>query len=521
MGHRHSAVRGSMTAQSRRIFLSTSRSITSKSAWGIVATQLCDQGHSIVAFSGNESPLLDNLGAEYSVMASDVETAVESADTFSPEVLADYCRYRFSANFATNHQTVIQMMSRLDPVGSFRTLEREVFARKIYLEILSGLASSSPDFAIFDVTPHDAYAFAAMRILEWKGIPLLMFQPSLVGPQVMARKSLTETIDVTLRAQSAKRNRSVLTSVYDLSEGFINRLADGTGTPKMDSQRSKEEKVGTFSARLGALKQTVVKMTTSAGDVPFSMSGHGFVPLLLKRAVNLLSERTLRRNLRRAIDALPSVDEAPGYRFAFLALHYEPERSSIPEGYPFDSQLDAIIAVRELMPDNVMLIVKEHFSQKAAALRGFVGRSPEFYELLTHIPGVLVVGPSSNTRALMSDAECVFTFTGKVGIEAALLGTRVMFLGQPWWAGLPGASGLEDFESYDELLKRSIPSPIAVRRWLSEQIRSSLLPGLASVSPERYNARIARLPERFEEVEAEGILEAFRARVIVASGPQK
>lgn len=507
-----------MTPQAQRIFISTSRSIDAKSAWGMAARRLAEQGHNIVGFSGSDSDLLKELGEDVTVFASDLVTAVEHGGTYSRQVLADYRQYRFSAKYPENHQMVIQMMSRLDAAGTFRMLEREIVARRIYLELLASLETSRPTFGIFDVTPHDSYAFAAMRIFEWKEIPLLMFQPSLVGPQVIARKSLTETVDVSLSPEAVERNRSVLNGVHHLSEGFVDRLEEGSGTPKMDSQKSKEEKVKSVSFRLRTVRQTFVKLATSAGDVPFALSGHGSLPLALRRALNVFSERSLRRNLRGVIDSLASLDEAPRDRFVFLALHYEPERSSIPEGYPFDSQIDAVISVRELVPDDVTLIVKEHFSQKAAALRGFVGRSPQFYGLLKQIPGVVVVGTSSNTRSLMSHAECVFTFTGKVGIEAALLGTRVMFLGQPWWTGLPGATSLTNFESYDELMQKPVANRKVVREWLSEQIQNSLLPGLASVSPERYNSRIANLPDGFERVEAEGIVEAVTARLRVAVG---
>ena len=171
-----------------------------------------------------------------------------------------------------------------------------------------------------------------------------------------------------------------------------------------------------------------------------------------------------------------------------------------------------------MLPDEVTLYVKEHFSQKAAALRGFVGRSPDFYDLLSSIRGVTVLGTNTNTRDLMRSAECVMTFTGKVGIEAAFEGSRVLYFGQPWWGQMPGAHNFHELQSYEELLSAPIPAPAEVKAWLSQQIRTALLPGVSSVPPERHSKRIAQLPTGFEAVEAEGILAAVHAVMQQSNG---
>ena len=406
---------------------------------------------------------------------------------------------------------LLLMMSRVDSTGTFRSLEREVLARKIHLEIFTALADSQPTLGIFDVTPHEALDFALLRVLEWHEIPVLMFQPSLVGPQVMARTSLTDILPLVLDPAVVSQHSEALEEVHRIADASIQRLADGTGTPKMDNQKAKEASVGTLRSRLSALRFSLRRLRVPGRDVAFALTGHIGIPITLRRAAELFLERSLRLSLRKTVQELPSLDQAPTHRFALFALHYEPERSSIPEGYPFDSQLDAIAAVRSMLPEDVSLYVKEHFSQQAAALRGFVGRSPDFYGLLESLPGVTVLGTKTNTRELMRSAECVMTFTGKVGIEAALEGSRVLYLGQPWWGQMPGAHNFHNLKSYQDLLTAPIPPPAEVQSWLAEQIRCSLLPGVSSVPPERHSKRIAQLPPGFEAVEAEGIVAAVHA----------
>lgn len=476
------------------------------------------EGHSIVAFAGNEPPSDWSALDEPRVMPGNIRALMGKPVSISPNAVTEYSRYRRSTAYAETHTMLMLMMSRVDSTGTFRSLEREVLARKMHLEIFGALAETSPTLGVFDVTPHEALDFALMRVLEWKAIPVLMFQPSLVGPQVMARTSLAHTLPLALDPSVEAEHVAALGEVHRIADASIDRLAHGTGTPKMDNQKAKEATVGTLASRVSALRFSLRRLRTPGRDVVFALTGHTRIPVRVRRALELLLERSLRMSLRRKIDNLPSLSAAPSHRFALFALHYEPERSSIPEGYPFDSQLDAIAAVSSMLPDDVTLYVKEHFSQKAAALRGFVGRSPDFYDLLSSIPGVIVLGTNTNTRDLMRSAECVMTFTGKVGIEAAVEGSRVLYLGQPWWGQMPGAHNFQELQSYEELLSAPMPAPAEVKAWLSQQIRTALLPGVSSVPPERHSKRIAQLPTGFEAVEAEGILAAVHAVMQQSNG---
>ena len=113
------------------------------------------------------------------------------------------------------------------------------------------------------------------------------------------------------------------------------------------------------------------------------------------------------------------------------------------------------------------------------------------------------------------------TFTGKVGIEAALEEARVVFLGQPWWENMPGAKNFHHLGAYEELLAAPIPKASEVQEWLAHQVRHSLLPGVSSVPPERHSKRIAVLPDGFEDVEAEGIVAAVHAVILRAELPSQ
>ena len=65
--------------------------------------------------------------------------------------------------------------------------------------------------------------------------------------------------------------------------------------------------------------------------------------------------------------------------FVYFALHFEPERTTNPDGGFFHDQFLAIIHLRKILPEDVNIFVKEHPSQFKVIDRGLKGRSPLFY----------------------------------------------------------------------------------------------------------------------------------------------
>lgn len=452
-------------------------------------------------------------------MPGDIRGLTQAPFEVSTDVLGEYERYRQSNDFSKNHATLLLMMSRVDSTGSFRGLERELLARRVNLEALQILFRARPTVGVFDVTPHEVFTFALLKVLEWYEIPTLMFQPSLVGPQVIARTGIAKVLDVPFPGRDLPQHAHAQAAVVKISLTAQARLRAGTGTIKMDMQRAKEENASNAKARIRAVLATLKRLNRDGQDTDFSLTGHYLPATLLRRGLEVYLERSLRIGLRKSIRKLTDMAQPPNGRYALMALHYEPERSSIPEGLPFESQFDAVIAARKFLPSEVELIVKEHFSQQAAALRGFVGRSPDFYDLVRSLPGVRVVGINSNTRLLVAKAECVVTMTGKVGIEAAGEGTPVLALGQPWWLGMPGSLTIREATTYQSFIDACATTREELDGWLAKMVGNVLLPGLASVPPERYSARTARLPRGFEALEAQALTSAFKRAVDSARSP--
>ena len=191
----------------------------------------------------------------------------------------------------------------------------------------------------------------------------------------------------------------------------------------------------------------------------------------------------IRQELRRR-----QSNSQPSRKFGVFLLHFEPEKTTMPDGGLGDSQIAMVRRARRLLPGDVELIVKEHPSQIKLATNGYLGRSTGFYREVSEIPGVRLVSEIGSDRRWLREAEVVFTVSGTVGLEAALLGAPLLYFGHPWYAGIPGTMNVAEVgngeadEFWARLPPRAEPRDIrsAVERILTtEALRGFASPGHA------------------------------------------
>jgi hypothetical protein len=188
-----------------------------------------------------------------------------------------------------------------------------------------------------------------------------------------------------------------------------------------------------------------------------------------------------------------------------FALHYEPERTSIPEGGEERSQLEQIAKIREFFPRDISIVVREHSSQLSPSLRGFMGRSPHFYAAVRAMDRTLLDHRTANSE-LLDHASWVVTGTGTIGIEAALRGIPVIHFGEPWWTGMPGTISFRELSRNPKIVsKPPRPNPEMVQEFLINRVTIEMLPGGASEDFEQLTRRFPSLTKEFMKESARAV----------------
>jgi hypothetical protein len=153
----------------------------------------------------------------------------------------------------------------------------------------------------------------------------------------------------------------------------------------------------------------------------------------------------LKSGLMKQHDALAR-PPALGEDYVFLALHYQPERATVPMGGLFGDQLVIADWLLAALPPRWKLYVKEHPWQLQPFGRGEVQRSSVFYEQLCRHESVVLVPRETSTAELVRGARAVATVTGSVGWDALCAGVPVLVFGAAWYRDCPSVYNVRNLE---------------------------------------------------------------------------
>ncbi len=138
-------------------------------------------------------------------------------------------------------------------------------------------------------------------------------------------------------------------------------------------------------------------------------------------------------------------------RFIYYPLQTTPESSiNTPAPY-FIDQLRAIDAIRYAMPNDHLLVIKEH------PVGGIPVRPVSFMRAVRRRAGVVVAQYRTDSRALVERAACTVSVTGTATLEAFLLGKPSLSLGSNIISDYLG--GACPIEALNERLRAVIAHP--------------------------------------------------------------
>jgi len=119
-------------------------------------------------------------------------------------------------------------------------------------------------------------------------------------------------------------------------------------------------------------------------------------------------------------------------QYIYVPLHIQPEVTTLPMGGAFVDQILMLQMLNALVPEDVLLYVKEHPLQQELYPDG-KGRSSVFYEDLLVCEKVRFVSKTQDTHALTENAIAVATVTGTAGFEGLFRGKAVLLFGHRYF----------------------------------------------------------------------------------------
>ena len=109
--------------------------------------------------------------------------------------------------------------------------------------------------------------------------------------------------------------------------------------------------------------------------------------------------------------------------YILFPLHYQPERTTLPEGGSFHNQMYALRLLLESLPKGMVVVAKEHPSTFSNMCH-WKYRWPNYY---INDKNLVWAPIETDTGMLIKHSEVVASINGSVGFEAMLLKKKVVF----------------------------------------------------------------------------------------------
>ena len=417
-----------------------------------------------------------------------------------------------SINYLRAKDRCFKMMDRLDFNGTFNRLDREVFFHYLSIILLKNIEFSKPDILISPEAPHDWPKYLTYEICRYLKIPSfkffnwnlapICFIENLESGKLIKNEGL---IDDKLEILFDKIYKDYVEEILIKKEKYEIFY--------MKRQREKRRFFYVVSSlfytflipTLKDLKHNI-RMKFYKKYNPINSFRFGIISRLKIRSVR---RRNLKKALLKTFDSFDLKND-----FVYFPLHFEPERTTNPDGGDFHDQFIVLTKLRKIIPPKVKIVVKEHPSQIIFAneetLPGDVGsrgRSPLFYNLIKNIDGVRFIDYKYNSVELIIKSKFVATITGSVALESSILGKPSLSFGSTWYAGCPNIIQWNNKIDYDYIINLKIESKEKILEFLKYKRKKYSFPNAINSSQKKLYQNIVN--SEFDEIQKTTVVKSL------------
>jgi hypothetical protein len=372
--------------------------------------------------------------------------------------------------------TALELMDRMDLGRRWSYGERQRLFNKLLMYALGAIEAHRLELAVFNVPPHSIGEYVFYVAFRIRGLPVRVFRPTPVNALHFLCDTVERLPPHLASAYAARLQRgahqvsakvraeidAIAAAQADFRPWYLTKAQERQGRrERVYDQLEPRVQRGELSYEGLRIGESILERRPQEGDdepVRRSFKRPGLplaAPTMTKREYRTYRDwaAIAKLKLRERYEALcSSADlDAP---FVYFALHYQPERTSCPDGDRFSDQFLALALVAAALPPDWGLYVKEHPSQFAYLGQGELSRWSEYYDEIAALPNVRLVPTTVSSIDLIDRSRAVASVAGAVGWEALVRGRPALCFGAAWYGACRGAWRLESADEARAALAR-------------------------------------------------------------------
>ncbi|MFT5111412.1 MAG: hypothetical protein ACI8P9_000732 [Parasphingorhabdus sp.] len=461
-------------------------------AWTTAINQLREDGISFSYIAGTQAGL-DDLESPKGIVTQEIINLYRGIITDAPNLQEHRVDEETLNSYCLVEQVCMDLCDRMDQSYSFSRAERErlyIGALEYWLYIVG---EYTPQFVVFTATPHSVYEYVLYAIAKRFNIPVLMFLPIVALQRVLPYQNY---MDIGVEVQKTYReycddnlqNFELANDLLDYVDRYkqsYNEVIPDYLKKRLEQHNEAQSKTRLINNGQKLLKLdryphyflSIISLCTRRLRELFrnqqtsrilnrnylKMPGEAFE---LTEGLDSIQWRQYKQwagqykeQLKKSYDAFSqTLDER--INFIYVPLHYQPERTTTPEGGRYSNQLLMIRLISSVLPQGWEIVVKENPSQLLPdTLHGERGRYAYYYDDLAAIPNVRMVPMKTDQFTLIDKCVAVATLTGTTGWEAIMRSKPVLCFGHAWYRGCEGTlrvSSKADCNAAMEMIQKGI-----------------------------------------------------------------
>ena len=156
------------------------------------------------------------------------------------------------------------------------------------------------------------------------------------------------------------------------------------------------------------------------------------IDFIERKAIQFITRHVRNRIYNKNLQRFAAKNVDMNRKFVYVPLHLQPEMTVDTIGGIYRDQILVVEKVRNIIPDDWYIYVKENPKQLAIA------RDKFFFKRLNAIPNTIFIDSSINTYDLLEKSQFVATITGTAAWESITGGKPALFFGHQWFETFPG-----------------------------------------------------------------------------------
>lgn len=343
----------------------------------------------------------------------------------------------------------IKILDRDDNLGGFSFSKRDRVFKDLLSYWNSILQASNPDAIIFSNVPHLAYDYPLYLVAKKMKIKTMMFNMTpyadwcYITHQIKGDGLNSHLIKLS--------NNNVLKQEFKKTAIEPYNQFTYTLPEYMKEQINFDSKMSKRSEKFKSLYSNVkTKLTQNHKSITrtdfFTYVGENeFFSIVGNYYIRNNYHRRLKEQYIKNTSTHDEINKIK--RYIYVPLHYQPEATTSPLGGYFSDQIYLIEHLRKIVPNDIAIIVKEHYSQFSSALKGYLGRDLNYWSRICSIKNVHLSPLDYNQKELIINSLAVATVTGTAGWEAIQYGKYCIAYGEAWYSAHPNTINYKDLDT--------------------------------------------------------------------------